>query len=367
MLKYAHPNDELLTMTNHIDMSTENAAPLVSIIIPCYNAGPWIAEALDSALAQTHRPLEIIVIDDGSTDDSLAVITRYAAQHPDLIRYESGPNRGGNAARNRGLALARGEFVKFLDADDALVNDCIALQVTQSQSLPQSSTVIVYGDALWIDEQGHPLSATPRHIYDPDEEPLAQVLNYSPLVSTPLHRRKYLRMVGGFDETLTKWQEFDLNLRLTLVGVRFKHYSGPVFRYRQHSSNHRISNVDQTKNDPLMDYHRVQKHIKLIQQQPQYYSPRVRGILAHILWRHGRSVLRNGAEVPAQLYFATARNLDPNVVVGTTQYRILARLLGPTNAEHIVSALRSLSLRPILRRLPRIQPKRSDTQFPKVS
>ncbi len=67
---------------------------LVSIVIPCYNAERWVAETLESCLAQTYRPLEIIVIDDGSTDDSLAIIKRYAQQHADIIQYETGPNRG---------------------------------------------------------------------------------------------------------------------------------------------------------------------------------------------------------------------------------------------------------------------------------
>ena len=81
--------------------------PLVSIIIPCYNAECWVSDALDSCIAQTYRPLEIIIIDDGSTDGSLMVIQRYAEQHPNLIRYETWPNRGGGAARNRGFALSK--------------------------------------------------------------------------------------------------------------------------------------------------------------------------------------------------------------------------------------------------------------------
>ena len=103
--------------------------PIVSVIIPCYNADNWIAEAIDSCLQQTYAPLEIIIIDDGSTDDSVRIIRHYAAQFPEIISYETGTNRGGCAARNRGLALSKGEYVLFLDADDFLEPETFAGQV----------------------------------------------------------------------------------------------------------------------------------------------------------------------------------------------------------------------------------------------
>ena len=89
---------------------------LVSILIPCYNAERWVARAIESALGQTWPNKEVIVVDDGSTDDSLKVIRSFDGQ----IRWETGANRGGNAARNRLLELARGDWVQYLDADDYL-------------------------------------------------------------------------------------------------------------------------------------------------------------------------------------------------------------------------------------------------------
>lgn len=89
---------------------------LVSILIPCFNAEPWIGECIESALAQTWPEKEVIVVDDGSTDGSLDIVRRFG----DRIRWESGLNRGGNAARNRLFELARGEWLQYLDADDYL-------------------------------------------------------------------------------------------------------------------------------------------------------------------------------------------------------------------------------------------------------
>ena len=100
--------------------------PLVSIIIPCYNAVPWLAETLESALAQTHSPTEIIVVDDGSRDDSLALARTF---EPRGVRVVVQTNAGASAARNHGLRLARGGFIQFLDADDLISPDKIAAQL----------------------------------------------------------------------------------------------------------------------------------------------------------------------------------------------------------------------------------------------
>src|ERR1700734_3340325 len=100
-------------------------SPLVSILIPCFNAKQWIAQAIESALQQTWPEKEVIVVDDGSTDGSLGVIKRFEGR----VRWETGPNRGGNQARNRLLELARGEWLQYLDADDYLLPDKVALQM----------------------------------------------------------------------------------------------------------------------------------------------------------------------------------------------------------------------------------------------
>jgi glycosyltransferase involved in cell wall biosynthesis len=99
--------------------------PLVSVIIPCYNAEGWVAESVQSCLDQTYKPIEIVVVDDGSTDGSLQVLAGFG----DKIKLEIGPNQGGNHARNRGIELSRGDYIQFLDADDLLAPDKIERQM----------------------------------------------------------------------------------------------------------------------------------------------------------------------------------------------------------------------------------------------
>ena len=100
--------------------------PLVSILIPCHNAAPWLAETLESALAQTWRNTETIVVDDGSTDDSRAIAQSFAARGVQLVTQ---PKAGASAARNRALRAARGDYFQFLDADDLLSPGKIAAQL----------------------------------------------------------------------------------------------------------------------------------------------------------------------------------------------------------------------------------------------
>src|SRR4029450_6412226 len=112
---------------------------LVSVIIPCYNAERWIGEGIQSCLNQTYAPIEVIVIDDGSTDRSLEVIKSFGNK----IRWETGPNCGGNHARNRGFSISSGHYIQFLDADDYLLPEKIARQVG---FLEESGVDVVYGD-----------------------------------------------------------------------------------------------------------------------------------------------------------------------------------------------------------------------------
>ncbi len=102
--------------------------PLVSVIVPCFNAAPWLGEAIESVLAQTHPAIETIVVDDGSTDESVAVARRYA---PRGVQVVTQPNRGASAARNHGLRLARGAFIQYLDADDLLSPRKLEIQLAR--------------------------------------------------------------------------------------------------------------------------------------------------------------------------------------------------------------------------------------------
>jgi glycosyltransferase involved in cell wall biosynthesis len=108
------------------------AAPLVSCIVPCFNGERYLDESIQSMLAQTHLPLEIIVVDDGSSDRSAAVVRRYGA----TLRYHRQDNRGPGSACNRGLELATGDFVAFLEQDDLWLPDKTRHQLAAFEAQP---------------------------------------------------------------------------------------------------------------------------------------------------------------------------------------------------------------------------------------
>jgi len=114
-------------------------APLVSVVIPVYNCEKYLGEAIESVLAQTYRPIEVIVVDDGSSDQSAAVATRFPA-----IRYCAQSHAGAGAARNRGVALALGSFLAFLDADDLWVGDKVDSQMAAFRANPALDMVTGY-------------------------------------------------------------------------------------------------------------------------------------------------------------------------------------------------------------------------------
>jgi glycosyltransferase involved in cell wall biosynthesis len=112
-------------------------SPLVSVIIPVYNGERYLAEAIGSVLAQTYRPVEIIVVDDGSTDGSADVAKRFDSP----VRYDFQPNSGAGAARNRGVGLAQGSFLAFLDADDLWAEGKLARQIAAFDDDPELAMV----------------------------------------------------------------------------------------------------------------------------------------------------------------------------------------------------------------------------------
>ena len=193
-------------------------------MIPCFNAEDSIAEAINSALGQTYPAVEVIVVDDGSTDGSLDVVKAFG----DRIRFQTGPNKGGASARNTGIEIANGDFIQFLDADDLLDHDKLTQQVPLSLQHPDA---IVYTDHYVVEGDAQPVLRS-MPVVDPD--PVLFVLMHKALTTLgPLHRRDWLRDVGGFTVGLRASQEFDLHLRLAANGHAFHHLPKPLFTVRR--------------------------------------------------------------------------------------------------------------------------------------
>lgn len=204
---------------------------LASIIIPCFNAEKWVREAIESCLNQTYRPIEIIVIDDGSTDRSLEIIKSFG----DNIRFETGPNRGGNTARNLGFAISKGEFIQFLDADDCLLPEKIERQVS---CLESGKADVVYGD--WRHQHHRPdgkVELEEAAISGEHADILAALLSdWWVAPAAILFRRSAVERAGGWDESLTAAQDRDFFISVAMTGATIVYQPGCHSIYRRYGN-----------------------------------------------------------------------------------------------------------------------------------
>lgn len=192
--------------------------PLVSVVVPVFNSEAFLPETLDSVFALDYEPLEVIVVDDGSTDGSAAIADSYPGVH--VVRQD---NRGPAAARNAGIDLAQGEFVAFVDADDVVLPHKLSVQVGYLLDHPEVTATL--GRQEWITP---PPDAVPDLVWgDLDGvAPLSMVIHRAALVE-----------IGRFDESLRGPEDMDLLIRLRQAGHRFLVLPEVVMRRRYHGGN----------------------------------------------------------------------------------------------------------------------------------
>jgi len=202
----------------------------VSVIIPAYNAGPFLEQAVRSIQAQTHTDHEIVVVDDGSTDDTAKVMAAFG----DGIIPVYQENQGAAAARNAGVAASSGSYLAFLDADDWIAPDKLATQSRYLDSHPDVG--LVAGGLEIVDAQGRHLSVHKPWVHVPVIT--LQALTFVGLVGVHgvLLRREAFDRVGGFDTAITHVEDMDLWWRLMVAGCRFAWLPGIVGSYRVHGT-----------------------------------------------------------------------------------------------------------------------------------
>lgn len=193
--------------------------PLVSIIIPCYNYGRYLAEAIESAIAQTYTPTEIIVVNDGSTDNTIEVASRYP------VRLINQPNQGAAKTFNRGIEFAKGQYLVILSADDKLHPSF--LEKTVPILMMENSIAFIYTNAFLFGSM-HGLMISKKY----DVEALRRA-NY--ITGTALTRRDAFNVTGGFDPDLDCMEDWDLWLSFAEKGLYGRLLPEPLFYYRQHS------------------------------------------------------------------------------------------------------------------------------------
>jgi len=200
----------------------------ISVIIPAYNQAHYLAEAINSVLRQSFQDFEIIIVDDGSTDNTPQVATSFLGDP--RIHYTCQKNAGLSAARNTGLKQATGRFVTFLDSDDHFLPEKFAALLAEFNARPELG--LVSGRAIFIDAAGRRLPHTVAGQWP--STPAGLLLGNPVHVGSVLLRREWLDRVDPFDENLRACEDWDMWLRLALVGCQFGHVDQSVSLYRIH-------------------------------------------------------------------------------------------------------------------------------------
>ncbi len=215
-------------------MSADHA-PAVSVIVPVYDVERYLAECLDSLVAQTHDDFEIVVVDDGSTDGSAAIIDRYAAEHPELIRPLSKPNGGLGDARNFGMEHARGAYFAFVDGDDLVAPTM--LERLHGRAVATGADLVVCGIENFVDGEasgthypepdlsvfGHSLAEQPRLLYRVDAS-----------ACDKLYSRRLFDVSGVRFPVGLSFEDVPTTYRLLPFANSVEKIDEPLYRYRKH-------------------------------------------------------------------------------------------------------------------------------------
>jgi hypothetical protein len=209
---------------------------LVSTVIPVYNRPAMLETAVQSVLAQSWRPIEILIVDDGSTDDTPAVAEALRWRHPDIIRVLAQRNAGPGTARQTGLDAAHGEFVQFLDSDDRLLPRKFDIQVALLRADPEAD--LAYGrsfdlvDGLRRPSVVHADGLPQRHAFP------AVLVDRLWQTATPLYRRALLTRIGPWS-ALRQLEDWEYDCRAAAVGATLCYSAEPVAEHVHHAG-HRL-------------------------------------------------------------------------------------------------------------------------------
>ncbi|NJN90071.1 MAG: glycosyltransferase [Leptolyngbyaceae cyanobacterium SL_5_14] len=274
----AHALSNLLGWKQLTNTVLTRKGPRVSVVIPAYNCAEYIAETIESVLNQTYHDYEIIVVDDGSTDATREVVKGYG----DRLQYTYQQNQGAAAARNRGIRLARGELIAFLDGDDLFLPNKLAAQVACFDANP--SVGMVKTGWQIIDQHGKFVSNVEPWHYAPKLDLAALVLYKVSRPSALMLHRDWCERANGFNTNFAIGEDLDFMLRLAQMGCEIAWIRQIHACYRQHSdslmsSGSRLRTDMETVMDQFFERVDIPDSIHQLKAQERYQS------LVWIAWR----------------------------------------------------------------------------------
>ena len=324
-------------------MNFSEPPPLVSICIPAFNAASWLPSTLESVLAQTYPNIEIIVIDDGSIDDTPSIAHGFAARG---VRAVSQRNAGTSAARNHALRLAHGDYIKFLDADDLISSTTIQSQVESLHGHPGhlahgiwARFVTSPSEAQFTPHPGwHDSASAIDWICETwsDAEPMYQCALF-------LIPRRLLERAGGWNESLSLIDDFEFFTRLILVSDGIRHTPDARIYYRSRIP----GSLSARKTRHAWESARRSIHLACTHLLSREDSPRTRRIAAAACMNLVFELYPNHPDLVTDL-LGQVRSLGGSQVQpgGGRVFRLLSRTIGWRTALHLRRALNDLRKTP---------------------
>lgn len=306
-------------------------SPAAAIIIPCWNAQAFVARAITSALAQGWPSLEIIVVDDGSSDGSLAVIKNFGEE----IRWATGPNLGASAARNQGLGMTGADYVLFLDADDYLEADSLPRWIEAAES--NRADVVLGPFAFQIDDRLEPGPAPPTALTA--RSVLCSWLDgrYTPCCSV-LWRRCFLQSIGGWDERATRSDDGELAMRGMLHGATVAAADSGLGVYVQHTAPGRISH----RSDAAVFACELSVLENLWALAKEQGVQAARPSFARAFYRVAYGAYAIGADETGRAALAQARALGFSGHIGSVTHKLASSALGLRRKMRLAARARSV-------------------------
>ncbi|MBN1878412.1 MAG: glycosyltransferase family 2 protein [Anaerolineae bacterium] len=323
---------------------------LVSVIMPAYNRAHLMTEAMDSVFVQTYRPIELIIIDDGSTDDTARVVEEWHQDHKHdaefEVHYFRQENKGCAAGRNSGLLLSRGEYIQFLDTDDKLSSRKIADQMACARKHPDH---LIHGPwrlfrvqdgSLYIGVLNSPDSG--RYSFTSGGYLRTWCMGYLEPPHCFLWPRQWMYRIGPWDEILVGPDDVEYLGRAFMLGIQLAYAPGGVAYYRLHSDAVRISGS--ISEQTIKSMFRMCERMELGFRQLGLWDTYGR-LLAYKYYE----ITRKSAVHYPKHYRAALRQYkrlrDPSDKrVGTARHRIMARLLGIRGAEILSHLIRKMGI-----------------------
>jgi glycosyltransferase involved in cell wall biosynthesis len=313
-----------------------STSPRVSVIIPCYNAEPFVGEAIESVLGQTHDSVELIVVDDGSTDRSLDVIRSFG----DDVQVIAQENHGACHARNRGAEAAEGAYLMFMDADD-VIGPATIQALRDAIGERDEALARCPWERLAHSSEGWTRRPSGKADDPPEDDPIRGWLSgwFVPPCGL-LWTRKAFETAGPWDETLRANQDGDLVLRTLLEGVNLVKAEHGRALYRVHDRAGYESVSSRSSEEALRSRGRVLSKVTRQLRDIDRLDP-YQDVIARKYYTLARRLAVKDAPTSRQFEARAYALAGPSIRTGSWPHRLLTRLIGLQAKERFLQVFRS--------------------------